>query len=565
MRHKLLYMVVTTALAVSIGAGFVRLRHEGDALAAHAYQEQQLLLAQLAAERLADRLAEVRLHLLALTAPEQPGQAPGGWLLSPDLAAMGATAFVHDGGGRVLVVPPGLPPEVRDALVAHRHDSSTGGLCGACLTDGGRLGVSQALPGQPDTFIAAAVDPSRLHATLFAPLSGPHDAYAWVMRADRTIISAPDPSATGTRPFATLPPPVRDGLEPVLAAMAAGDTGTAAYAWRVDGGLRERLVAYTPVPGWSDLSVAYSADRTSVTARTDALHRAGAWTLALLMVTFAVLVGSVAFVARNKMRVERQARLALSEAQEGLLRLERLSTIGQLTASIAHEIKNPLSFVTLNAHLMRSIVAKLPSSHGAGGAHTECVDMLDDMLVGVTRIDAVVAALGRAGRSGDAPAPLDLRRPIETALLLARPHLIRRATVDVELEGPLRARAVPGELVQVFLNLLVNAAQACTAGDRRGRLTVRGAVDGDTVRVDVTDDGPGIPVGVRDRVFEAFFTTKPETEGSGLGLPISREIAERHGGSLSFVTGPGGTTFTLRLPRLDHDAAPADLPAESAA
>lgn len=551
MGRKLGALVGGLALLVGIAYGFVWLGAETDALAAREYQEQQRLVARLAAERLADLVTEVELRLALLRPPASPATAPADWLSAAALEELGVTVFVHDEGGRVRAVPPGLPPDRAAALVGHRHGAGSGRcLCTVCLEEVRAVGLSRPLPGHPGLFLGAVIDPAHLHGRLFAARSGPHDAYVWVMRSDRTIVSAPDPTLVGTRPFTDLPPAVEASIEPVLSAMAAGEAGASAYVWRDGASTRERLVAFTPVPGWPDLSVAYSADRASVTARTAALSRAGTWVMALLMGAFVALLGAIAFVYRGKLHVERRARRELAAAQERMLRMERLSTIGQLTASIGHEMRNPLAFIRANLEALRMLLDQAGDGGPVepGRLRAEADEILAEMDLGVERITDILAALGGVGRTHQAPRPLDLRQPLATALLLARPHLARRVRLSEEVDEPLPVRGVAGELVQVLLNLLVNGAQACSAGGRVGHLTLTGDVAGGWARLTVRDDGPGIPPEVRDRIFEPFFTTKPEGEGTGLGLPICREIAERHGGRLTFETGSWGTAFTLELP-----------------
>ncbi|MCA9579956.1 MAG: hypothetical protein KC668_31225, partial [Myxococcales bacterium] len=115
---------------------------------------------------------------------------------------------------------------------------------------------------------------------------------------------------------------------------------------------------------------------------------------------------------------------------------------------------------------------------------------------------------------------------------------------------------LPGPLQQVLLIVVVNAAQAISAaGGGRGRIDISTAFDEQWVTILVADDGPGIPVEVRDRVFEPFFTTKPVGQGSGQGLSVARSIiVKRHGGLLTFASAPGrGTTFVIRLPRDGDD------------
>ena len=139
----------------------------------------------------------------------------------------------------------------------------------------------------------------------------------------------------------------------------------------------------------------------------------------------------------------------------------------------------------------------------------------------------------------------DVREGLESTLTILG-HKLKGATVTRDYEEGLpRIWARGGELNQVWLNLLDNAADAA---DGRGRIGVRAYQDGDVVAVEISDDGPGIPREVRGRVFEPFFTTKQIGEGTGLGLDIVRRIVTGHGGEVAFDSEPGDTRFVVRLP-----------------
>ncbi|HSR99252.1 MAG TPA: ATP-binding protein, partial [Kofleriaceae bacterium] len=138
---------------------------------------------------------------------------------------------------------------------------------------------------------------------------------------------------------------------------------------------------------------------------------------------------------------------------------------------------------------------------------------------------------------------------IESALEISATSYRPVADLEKELAPLPPVTCFIGELGQVFLNLIVNAAQAME-GQPRGKLSVRSAVDGDHVVVSVADTGGGIPPEIRERIFDPFFTTKEVGRGTGQGLAIARSIVvDRHGGSLSFDTAAGqGTTFVIRIP-----------------
>ena len=152
---------------------------------------------------------------------------------------------------------------------------------------------------------------------------------------------------------------------------------------------------------------------------------------------------------------------------------------------------------------------------------------------------------------------VNLGRPLLAALELARGEYRYCADVDLDIAELPPVRCNAGEIGQVFINLIVNAAHAMSAvkerTGQRGRLGVRARAEGASVVVDISDTGGGIPETVRARIFEPFFTTKPTGQGTGQGLAIARGIVvEKHGGSLSFDTEMGvGTTFHIRMPAAD--------------
>jgi signal transduction histidine kinase len=187
--------------------------------------------------------------------------------------------------------------------------------------------------------------------------------------------------------------------------------------------------------------------------------------------------------------------------------------------------------------------------------------LLSEIASAAHRISELVGAVKSYSHmdDGQGRAEVDLRREIESTLVMLA-HKARKKGVQVtrEFERDLPpVAAYPGELNQVWTNLLDNAIDAVAPG---GRVEVRAAREGDLLRVDIRDDGPGIPKEIQARIWEPFFTTKPVGEGTGLGLEVvQRIVVRRHGGSLSVASVPGDTCFTVRLP-----LAPPELPAQPA-
>jgi signal transduction histidine kinase len=278
----------------------------------------------------------------------------------------------------------------------------------------------------------------------------------------------------------------------------------------------------------------------------------------------------------------RRALDELKRAQAALVQGERMATIGELVAGVAHEIHNPLNAIAGSvepleriAEDLRSMLAtyreaeaELPEARRRALADERARLDLDGTLDDLRGISSVVRrATGRSvsivanlrsfSRASGEATPADLHAGIDETLLLLGPRL-RDADVTVERRfgelPPVVCR--PGEINQVFMNLLTNAIHALEgAGVSRpvpsgGRvIRVETRVEGDLAVVAVEDSGPGVPEALATRIFDPFFTTKPRGEGTGLGLSISTDIVRRHGGALSLEAAPeGGARFVCRIP-----------------
>ena len=269
----------------------------------------------------------------------------------------------------------------------------------------------------------------------------------------------------------------------------------------------------------------------------------------------------------------------LKASQLQLIQSEKMASLGQMVAGVAHEINTPLGYVKNNIEMMemffdanRSLVA---AGNGLADAllapNTTEQDLqeklaalaelrqqpsgeVDDMLklfadtrFGVDQISELVQNLKNFSRlDRAAAADVDLNECLDSAVLLARNVLKTRVEV-VKQYGPLpRISCMPSQLNQVFLNMLTNAAQAI---EGPGKILLKTEADGDWLKVSVQDTGKGIPADVLPRIFDPFFTTKPVGQGTGLGLSISYQIVQQHGGDIRVTSQPGkGTRFTVRLP-----------------
>ena len=278
-----------------------------------------------------------------------------------------------------------------------------------------------------------------------------------------------------------------------------------------------------------------------------------------VVVTLSRSEGRVVVACRD-VRREKQLELELRHAQ-------KLEAVGQLAAGVAHEINTPIQFVGDSLYFLREAFVDLikvaegtatPEEADLGylvenvpGALSRCED-------GIARVTQIVRALKELSHpDAKEKAPADLNRAVENALVVARSEIKHVADVEVALGALPNVECHLGDVGQLLLNLLVNGAHAIEerierdpVRGKRGHLVVRTSHEGSHVRLDVIDDGAGIPEAIKDRLFEPFFTTKPVGRGTGQGLSIARSIVvDRHGGELSFESEVGvGTTFHVRLP-----------------
>jgi len=242
----------------------------------------------------------------------------------------------------------------------------------------------------------------------------------------------------------------------------------------------------------------------------------------------------------------------LRRAQNDLIRSEKLASMGRLVAGIAHEINNPVNAVinTL-APLEEAIKTMTSENNGEAAARgaSEAQEMLRVVQRGAARTKAIVQALHNYSR-GDEQRPRELivARSVDDTLDLLR-HRLRNVRVEKEIDPELRLHGFPGQIDQVFMNLISNAAQAVGTRDSGGTIRIAAQKKADDVEITVADDGPGIPADVIPKIFDPFFTTKDVGEGSGLGLSIVHGIVDRHGGRIMVESQVGtGTTFRIVIP-----------------
>ena len=229
----------------------------------------------------------------------------------------------------------------------------------------------------------------------------------------------------------------------------------------------------------------------------------------------------------------------LHKAQKQLLQSEKLATIGQMAAGIAHELNTPLTYIMGSLEMLEQ-QDQSPSQR----------EMLSSIARGSERIRALAQRLLAFSHPGpEEMAPLAVNDVVERSLELCQYQISSdRVTLVKRLDGELpRVLGVSSQLEMALINLVVNAVQAM--GEKGGALTLCTRRRGDDVEISVTDEGPGIPERIHHNIFEPFVTTKPEGKGTGLGLSTVLMVVERHNGHVDFDTNEGrGTTFRITLP-----------------
>jgi signal transduction histidine kinase len=238
------------------------------------------------------------------------------------------------------------------------------------------------------------------------------------------------------------------------------------------------------------------------------------------------------------------------EAQ--LRRAQKLEALGRLAAGIAHEINNPLAFVIANLQYVREAI-ELPPEKLAQAPLEELSTALAEACVGGDRIKQIVRDLKAFAQPHDESlAVVDVRPVLDFSLKMAAAEIRRRAQLVTRFDEVPAVWAISGRLEQVFVNLLVNAAQAIEPGAHEKNqisVVVRRAGGGEDVAIEISDTGVGIAAANLERIFDPFFTTKPVGVGTGLGLSICHSIVTAFGGDLTVESEEGkGSTFRVTLP-----------------
>jgi signal transduction histidine kinase len=269
----------------------------------------------------------------------------------------------------------------------------------------------------------------------------------------------------------------------------------------------------------------------------------------------------------------------LRESQKRALQQEKMASIGQLAAGVAHEINNPMGFITSNLRSLQKymtrireftkvqseVIETLARTRGADGdsalrdaaesrrslkidyVFEDAGSLLKESLEGVHRVTRIVRDLKDFSRADEAArVPTDINELLEGVINVVWNELKYKASLSRHFEALPQIRCNPSQLSRVFLNILINAAQAIIES---GEITVKTRVDKGHIEVTVSDTGLGIPSDHIGRVFEPFFTTRGIGKGAGLGLSIAHDIVKTHKGEISVSSEVGkGTTCVVRLP-----------------
>jgi signal transduction histidine kinase len=266
--------------------------------------------------------------------------------------------------------------------------------------------------------------------------------------------------------------------------------------------------------------------------------------------------------------------------QGRIVQAEKLASLGLLSAGVAHEINNPLSYVANNLTVLQRDVSTLAEVLAAyedarpalESSHPEAAEritrlaeehdlpyvrehlgeLMQSTAQGVKRVSNIVQNLRRFARLDQAAIDrLDLNGAVASTLELLRGRLQEHRIEVVQNPGAIpQIVCAPAQINQVILNLLLNAQQAITAtGQAGGRIEISTRTSRNEVTLEIADNGCGIPAEIQSRIFDPFFTTKPVGEGTGLGLSISHSIVHDHGGRIELESAPGqGARFRVILP-----------------
>ncbi|MCP4366224.1 MAG: HAMP domain-containing protein [Planctomycetes bacterium] len=276
-----------------------------------------------------------------------------------------------------------------------------------------------------------------------------------------------------------------------------------------------------------------------------------------LSLSFNTMTSRLKEYTEERVRKEEELR----KTQEQLFQAEKMSSLGTLSAGIAHEVNNPLSYVMNNIELMKDYIGDIisikkdqPDDKKTVPTLKEMESCLEDAKVGTEQIRRIISAVYEFSHPGqDRLDYVDINEKIEAALNVVWHELKNKAKITKDYADLPKVLCYPHHLVQVFINLFVNAAYAISDG---GEIRIRTYQQGRTICIEISDTGVGIPEKEIKKIFDPFFTTKDVGKGTGLGLSIVYNLVTQAGGDIEVDSAVGkGTTFKITLPlRTESDA-----------
>ena len=252
----------------------------------------------------------------------------------------------------------------------------------------------------------------------------------------------------------------------------------------------------------------------------------------------------------------------LKETQAQLIHSEKMASLGQLVAGISHELNNPIGFIYSNSKQLKSYIEKIEkfirvydgkeekdkdSKIDIDNLMIDLHSLIHDTISGSQMIKEIVDNLRNFSHLDEAKwKKVDIHKGLESSIKIMMPQFKRQLEIHKNFQASGIISCNPGQLNQVFLNILSNAAQAI---DNSGNIWINTHDENDFLVIDIKDDGKGMPPNIRDKIFDPFYTTKDVGEGTGLGLSISYSIIQNHNGTLSVESQVNkGSTFSIKIP-----------------
>jgi two-component system NtrC family sensor kinase len=266
----------------------------------------------------------------------------------------------------------------------------------------------------------------------------------------------------------------------------------------------------------------------------------GFWIFALILLIYTFLISRY-----YKRKIKEKSRL-VKETEAQLIQIEKMASLGILAAGIAHEINNPLGFLISNLETLQDYTKDIDKSINDATMAGDLKAITQESLEGAQRIKKIVQDLRTFSRKSESQTmPIDINQILESTLSIVWNEIKYKVDVEKEYRASSKIWVDPTELSQVFLNILINAAQAIK---NKGTITLSTWEDEKNIFVKISDNGCGIPSEILPKIFDPFFTTSKK--GTGLGLSVSYNIIKKYQGEIEVESKVGkGASFTIQLPK----------------